>query len=414
MASHYSIGDALTGLCFGLIIGVYLSHSQRLSKSSIKSKKTFFKTSALINTGVGETLTALHDSHCRLVWEPFLFDTVDGNKSTLIYELDGKKIEQEISRQFFRDGLVYYVIEKTSKSIKNIFKIESKSKYGRIMSLVSHFGTIEDANPVIGNPSILSCLKGYVESNTVYLSNHHIPMNISDKAMSDEEDEEEDEKTDPLGLTLPLGISDEKREFIIQLNAEAVKAMQEADKLATESDGWEDIKLKVNTIRGSRRKAAGGLYIVRGEGDIPRPIADISNYIQEISNKSEYDEMFESGTVIETLSPEMEICYQKYKKQGPVSSRDLCLLQRRFELEDGKVIAIAYSTSHPNCPETKFVRAHLYLGCFVMTPVSPTITHIIYMINVDIKGSIPKFIINSVQTDQALVVEKIRKNMTKI
>ncbi|CAG9324173.1 unnamed protein product [Blepharisma stoltei] len=88
------------------------------------------------------------------------------------------------------------------------------------------------------------------------------------------------------------------------------------------------------------------------------------------------------------------------------------LYSKKVNLEGGKIVAIAMSTTHPNCPETNFVRAHLYLGCFMLMPVSPRVAHMVYMINIDFKGSIPKFILNSIRSDQALVVEKIRKNLS--
>ncbi|CAG9330859.1 unnamed protein product [Blepharisma stoltei] len=410
LISHFALGNALTGLCFALIVAVYYPHMIS-SKSASAAQKIQFKTTILINSGAGETLTALHDSPCRSLWEPYLHDCTDGSRMTFTYEVNGIQATQEVTRQFVKDGNIFYVIEKADNTIKNIFKVESKSKYGKMMSFVSHFGYFEENNSIVGNPSLLACLKNYVESNTIYLSNQQVSNQTTDKVDSDSDEEEETKIDDGPGLAITQPIPDEKKEMILQLNNEAVKAMQEAEKLAADSEGWEEIKLKVNTVKGSRRKAAGGLYIVRGEGDINRSAIEVIEYIKDINRKAEYDDMFESGYVIEKLTDEMEIAYQKYKKTGPVSSRDLCLLQRRFDLEGGKIVAIAMSTTHPNCPETKFVRAHLYLGCFVLTPVSPTVTHMVYMINVDIKGSIPKFIINSVQSDQALVVEKIRKNL---
>ena len=118
--------------------------------------------------------------------------------------------------------------------------------------------------------------------------------------------------------------------------------------------------------------------------------------------------MFESGELVESISEQMEVMYQKFKKMTPVSSRDFCLLQTRFIYPDGRLMAVATSISHPDCPETKFVRAHLYMGCYVLIPVSEKVTRVVYMVHVDIRGSVPKFIINSVQSNQALVVQRIR------
>ncbi|CAG9324174.1 unnamed protein product [Blepharisma stoltei] len=95
--------------------------------------------------------------------------------------------------------------------------------------------------------------------------------------------------------------------MILQLSNEAVKAMLEAEKLAADSEGWEEIKLKVKTVKASRRKAAGDLYIVRVEGDMNRPAIEIMKYIKDINRKVEYDDIFESGYIIGILNDEMEI-----------------------------------------------------------------------------------------------------------
>ena len=118
--------------------------------------------------------------------------------------------------------------------------------------------------------------------------------------------------------------------------------------------------------------------------------------------------MYESGYIVETINESMEIVYQKYKSKGPVSARDFCLLQKRFDYPGGKVVAVATSITHKECPETKFVRAHLFMGCHFLTPTGPNTTLDVYMVYADIKGSVPKFIINSVQNDQAMLVDNLR------
>lgn len=58
-----------------------------------------------------------------------------------------------------------------------------------------------------------------------------------------------------------------------------------------------------------RKPAPGGLYIIRGSCVVNRSIAEIVDYVKLIERKSEYDELFESGYVIETLNDETEIVY---------------------------------------------------------------------------------------------------------
>ena len=191
-------------------------------------------------------------------------------------------------------------------------------------------------------------------------------------------------------------------------NNEAMRVLKEAEALLEEQEGWEDLKLKSKLVKGSRRKAAGGLFVIRGEGEIQRTPPEIVEALKDIAKKGGYDSMFECGHVVEMVSDSTEVVYQKYKSKGPVSARDFCLLQKRFDYPGGKVVAVAVSITHAQCPETKFVRAHLFMGCHFLTPTGPNSTMDVYMVYVDIKGSVPKFIINSVQNDQAMLVESLR------
>lgn len=96
-----------------------------------------------------------------------------------------------------------------------------------------------------------------------------------------------------------------------------------------------------------------------------------------------------------------------------MSARDFCLLQKRYVLSESRTVAIATSVDHPDCPETKFVRANLYMGCMVMDAISADSTMLTYMVHVDVGGSIPTSIVNSVQQKQSLVPYKISTILSK-
>ena len=66
------------------------------------------------------------------------------------------------------------------------------------------------------------------------------------------------------------------------------------------------------------------------------------------------------------------------------------MLQKSFEYPGEKVVVVATSIT---CPETKFVRANLFMGCHFLTPPGPNSTFDIQLIYVDIRGSVPKFIL---------------------
>ena len=365
------------------------------NKQGNERKKEYFKCSAMVRSGVGEILVALHDTYSRPIWEPYLLDCSESTPITFTYQYNSRTYTQEITRILVPDQSHYYVIEKTADGrIKNLFKIEKKNKRNEVQCLVTQFGSIDsELPPIAPNPDLLTCFKIYVESSTLYLS---ISENNPPALESEEEEVLEGNTSFPEDSNLS------------QYNNEALRLLKEAEALIHDPTGWEDIKLKTRFVRGSRRKAPGGLYIIRAEGEINRNPAEIVDCLKDLSRKAEYDPLFENGYIVQLLSQEMGVVYQKFKSMGPISGRDFCLLQKKFELGDGVVAAVAGSIEHPDCPETKCVRAQLHLACHYISPIAPGVSKLVYVIYLDVKGSIPKFVINSVQSDQAMFVEHLR------
>ena len=379
-----------------LYLGYVYSLSNISEDKPVVDSKLHFRCSLLIKACIGEILTALHDTYCRQAWEPYLIDCNESTSIKLIYNFKSISYNQEIHRIFTKESSHFYLIEKSGQEIKNLFKIEPRNKHGEFQCLVCHYGSLDSNNsPLIGNADILSCLKTYVESTTVYVSNTEIAHEI---------DSDEEEFNNP---SISISENDENSLY----NIDATRVLKEAEALMDDQEGWEDLKLKSQFVKGLRKKVAGGLFVIRGEGVINRTPSEIVDLLKDITKKGGYDSMFESGHVVETVNNSMEIVYQKYKSKGPVSARDFCLLQKRFEFPGGKIVAVATSIVHNECPETKFVRAHLFMGCHFLTPTGPNTTLDVYMVYVDIKGSVPKFIINSVQNDQAMLVENLRNFM---
>ena len=383
-----------------LLLGIlYISYQYLLKSSYIRKEeiplKQYFKCTTMIRASAGEILVALHDNYTRPIWEPYLQDCNESlSYLHLTYQYDSKVFTQDISRKIASENSYYYVIEKNSdNTIKNLFKIEQKRKKNEIQSLVTIFGSINSSVPPLSsNPELLSCFKLYVESSTIYLSNTEV-----NQALIESEDEEaENSQSSP-----------EDSNFAFY-NNETLRLLKESEALINDTNGWEDIKIKSRFVTASRRKAAGGLYIIKAEGEILRTPMEIVDCLKDLSRKHEYDPMFEHGHLVQLITPEMGIAYQKFKSIGPISARDFCLLQRMFTLGDGKIAAVAASVEHPECPETKCVRAQLHLACHYITPSGPNTSKLTYLIYLDVRGSIPKFVINSVQGDQALFVENLR------
>lgn len=375
VALAFAIMGVSTQIGIALLIGWVLY--KYIQKPTAQTKRTSFKTVARINKTLGEVLTGFQDP---AGWEPY-----PGTQATY---------------QCVKSQNRYFVLEDASKST---FMVEDNAdgKYCQI----THYGTT--TYPFSTSISTLNCFKLYIEP-----FNFATEQTGTEKLTLEDEDEEEEEKTTHSDLLMPSGISQEKKEQILSWNQNAVTVLNEVLALNARIAGWENFRVKAQGISASKLKGAHGLYIIRATGDIQTSVARIIDYLKPLNTKLDYDDMYETGHIIEEINEYLEVVYQKYKKQTGVSHRDFCLLQRRFDYPDGNVIAVACSIDHPQCPETSFVRAHLYMGCFILEPTSPTSTRMTYIVHADIKGSVPKWIINSVQEKQAYVVDKIRRVLT--
>ena len=389
-----SILGRVLGICMLIALGSYLYLANHMIKDSqpIESK-TYFKNSVLFRSGTGEILTALYDTMCRSAWDPYLTDATESSSIKLTYHFHSSNFTQEMTRSLHKEGSVLYLIEKVGLDIKNLLMIEGKNKKGQMLTLVTHFGTFDSkTSPVVGNPDLLNCLKVFVESNTVYVNTQQIIP--ADKSSDDEEVNES-------GSVMEI----EPKNIY---SSESARVAKEAEEFLNTKDGWEPIKLSSNLVKGFRKKTDAGFFVVKSEGEIKRTPDEILTCLKDLSRKQAYDVTFETGHTVEVVDQNTEIVYQKYKGKLGVSARDFCLLQTRIDYGDGRVLALASSINHSKCPETKCVRAHLYFGIHLLTPTGPNTTLDTYMIYVDIRGNIPKFLANTVQADQAMLVDNLR------
>lgn len=176
------------------------------------------------------------------------------------------------------------------------------------------------------------------------------------------------------------------------------------------TDGWETLKIADKTVNASRRKAAGGIYIIRAQSIINRPKQEILDYLNDITLKQNYDEMFDSGHFPEILTEETRICYMKYKKVLTVSPRDFVVIQTKIDHEDGMTYAVGKSIDYPECPPVKgIVRATLFMGTFAFKTIDENSCDVTYLIHADLGGSIPGFAVNKVQSKQPMILSKIKK-----
>jgi len=74
----------------------------------------------------------------------------------------------------------------------------------------------------------------------------------------------------------------------------------------------------------------------------------------------------------------------------------------------------AQSIEHPDCPENKeSVRGHCYIQGWILQKISKKLTLGIYLTEGDVKGAIPKWIINKGVMTAASTIVNLRDAMIK-
>lgn len=131
--------------------------------------------------------------------------------------------------------------------------------------------------------------------------------------------------------------------------------------------------------------------------------------IADLDARASIDPQFDFGERRHPYDRHTVVDYLAYKRVFPTSVRDFCNLSHWRVERDGSVIVVAQGFEHETCPPVKGnVRGHVEIGGFQLQPLGPRRTHVTYMVQTDLGGSVPAFIVNSVTSKQPLLVKAIR------
>eukprot|EP01017_Pseudomicrothorax_dubius_P046157 TRINITY_DN8094_c0_g1_i1.p1 TRINITY_DN8094_c0_g1~~TRINITY_DN8094_c0_g1_i1.p1 ORF type:complete len:216 (+),score=73.75 TRINITY_DN8094_c0_g1_i1:99-650(+) len=159
-----------------------------------------------------------------------------------------------------------------------------------------------------------------------------------------------------------------------------------------------------------------GIAMARGEGVVGIPVQELREFLSDNKRVKDYDDMVDKIEVIEIISPNIDITWQKVKGMLVVSPRDYVYLSCSRQKEDGTLYLLGRSIDHPQRPPTKdAVRAFLHIGGWILKPVEgrPDATHYIYMVKTDLKGSLPKGIVTNALKKQAFRMIEIEQAFRK-
>ncbi|XP_028409728.1 uncharacterized protein LOC114532426 [Dendronephthya gigantea] len=184
---------------------------------------------------------------------------------------------------------------------------------------------------------------------------------------------------------------------------------------ATENEiGWNHVG-NVKGVDILKRPASADFSIwdcSKGTIEINVPLNYLLSYLDDMTRTSDYDDMFDTGQVVETLGDLTKVVYMEYKGIWPVSGRDFCSVSAIRVLEDNTVVFFAKHAKHPSCPPCKkYVRGKILTGGYVMKVLSDNPPRILstYITHVDLQGSVPSRIVNKITANQPASIGIVKK-----
>lgn len=162
----------------------------------------------------------------------------------------------------------------------------------------------------------------------------------------------------------------------------------------------------------SAAKRSGGVVCVKAESIIPYTITDIFSLLMNDSKQKDIDMSVKSVKRLKNFSDNTALIYTRYKQIWPLTVRDFCNLVHWRLLADGTVVVVAFSEKFEDlCPlEDGILRGELILSGYVLRQTAKG-TQCQYVIQVDLKSTLPAPVINLITSIQPMNLANIRSQL---
>ena len=168
---------------------------------------------------------------------------------------------------------------------------------------------------------------------------------------------------------------------------------------------WDDLG-EEDGVRGSQA-FEGENQIIRSIGIIKHTPEEIAVYLQDNTTKKQWDGMLIASNPVKVFEGSFKIMYESFSAPWPVSNRDFVYACRTIERSDG--LMLVGKSIDAGVPEKDgLVRGEVIASAFYLKRIGENLTEVTYIVSVDPKGMIPKFIVNLVGKKQCSNVNKIR------
>jgi len=174
--------------------------------------------------------------------------------------------------------------------------------------------------------------------------------------------------------------------YFTQLD-EASKTIESFTLNFNEQDGW-TFRKTINEVH-IWTKAQESLYLfcIKGVGYVPASAAEVINFVSNPANVPVYDNMCESGEVVQILDKHTHISHVKYSTRVCLlkQARDFTLVRHKYKKQDGTHILVGCSIDYPDIKPLKgYTRGKILCGGFVAIPKGENFCEVSYISYFDV------------------------------
>ena len=113
----------------------------------------------------------------------------------------------------------------------------------------------------------------------------------------------------------------------------------------------------------------------------------------------EWNSKVKTLEIVEEIWKDVNIVYQRTYSIFFISSRDFWVWASRFYLKNKNIVLVNHSIDYPEISSDGAIRGKVN-SIFIFEPLSKKSTRILNVLNVDMKGSIPRFVSNKMAEAQ--------------
>ena len=131
----------------------------------------------------------------------------------------------------------------------------------------------------------------------------------------------------------------------------------------------------------------------KGETVIPRSSADIIAELRQVEHHTEWMYRCSQSEIIQRINEEHVVIYNRVDVPWPIKDRDV-ILDTAFHVESDRMVVLTFKNHDPKLrplPE-RVVRMPKLEGFYKLWQMTPTRTKVVYQVEADVGGAVPKWI----------------------